>query len=169
MTPVNASNPTANSNPNSTAPATAPDLPARLLSTLSAATLTTSGYIHAQLYIDGYRYIHMVGVMFLLQAAASFALAALLLAGTVLRPSALIELGAAAAALGALAGFAASRTIGVFGFTEHGLQPAPQALISVLAEAATLALLAVSAARALRRTHPTADHSPRPTPTTAST
>lgn len=152
MTPINADDFTAEPEARAKTGGPATDLPTRILSALSAATLTTSGYIHAQLYIDGYRYIHMVGVMFLLQAAASFALAALLLAGTVLRPSVLIELGAGAAALGALAGFAASRTVGVFGFTEHGLQPAPQALISILAEAVTLALLAIAAARALRRT-----------------
>lgn len=118
---------------------------------LAAATLAVSGYIHAELYIDGYRFIHVVGVMFLLQAAASFALAALLLAGTVLRSPALLDLAAAGTAAGALAGFAASRTIGVFGFTEHGFQPAPKALISVLVEVATLGLLAVVAALALRR------------------
>jgi hypothetical protein len=118
---------------------------------LSAATLAASGYIHAQLYVDGYRFIHVVGVMFLLQAAASFALAALLLTGTVLRAPALVDLAAAGTAAGALAGFVASRTVGVFGFTEHGFQPAPKALISVLVEAATLALLAVVAVGALRR------------------
>jgi hypothetical protein len=123
----------------------------RALSGLSAVTLAASGYIHAQLYSDGYRYIHVVGLLFLLQAAASFALAVLLLAGTVLRAPALIRFAAAATAFGALAGFAASRTIGVFGFTERGLQPAPQALISVLVEIAALALLATAAVRALRR------------------
>lgn len=52
------------------------------------------------------------------------------------------RLAAIALAAGALIGFAASRTVGIFGFIERGLQPAPQALISVLAEVATLALLA---------------------------
>lgn len=127
------------------------DLPQRALRGLSAATLAASGYIHGQLYVDGYRFIHVVGVLFLLQAAASFALAALLLVGTVLRPPALVDLAAAGTAAGALAGFVASRTVGVFGFTEHGFQPAPKALISVLVEVATLALLAGVAARALRR------------------
>ncbi|WP_194891607.1 hypothetical protein [Catenulispora pinisilvae] len=104
----------------------------------AAVTLTISGYIHAQLYITGYRFIHVVGVLFLLQASASFALAALLLLDSPL----LLRLGAAGAAAGALGGFAASRTIGVFGFTEHGWQPSPQSLISVLVEVATLLLLA---------------------------
>jgi hypothetical protein len=123
----------------------------RVLSGLSAGALAASGYIHAQLYSDGYRYIHVVGTLFLLQAAASFALATLLLAGAVLRASVLIRFAAAATAFGALAGFVASRTIGVFGFTERGLQPAPQALISVLVEITALALLAGAAARALGR------------------
>lgn len=99
MTPIDADDLTVD---NVSTPTPTLDPPARILSGLSAATLTTSGYIHAQLYIDGYRYIHAVGVLFLLQAAASFALATLLLTGTFLRPSVLIELGAAAAALGAL-------------------------------------------------------------------
>ena len=103
----------------------------------SAATVVVSGYIHAQLYVSGYRFIHVVGVLFLLQASASFALAALVLAGGPL----LVRLAAAGAAAGALGGFAASRTVGVFGFTERGWQPAPQSLISVLVEVATLLLV----------------------------
>ncbi|MFJ1656242.1 hypothetical protein ACIOC2_33700, partial [Streptomyces sp. NPDC088337] len=37
------------------------------------------------------------------------------------------------------------------GFTEHGLQPAPQALLSILAETGTLLLLAIWQAVAFRR------------------
>ncbi|KOU34894.1 hypothetical protein [Streptomyces sp. WM6378] len=112
-----------------------------------AATLAASGYIHAQLYITGYRYIHVIGVMFLLQASASFAIAALLLIGD----PPLIRLAAAGAAAGALGGFAVSRTTGVFGFVERGLQPSPQSLISILVETATLLLLAPALIRTLRR------------------
>ena len=102
-----------------------------------AVLLAISGYIHAQLYVTGYRFLHVVGVLFLLQASASFALAALLpLGGPVL-----LRVAAAGAAAGALGGFAASRTIGVFGFTERGWQPAPQSLISVLVEVGTLLLI----------------------------
>jgi hypothetical protein len=124
------------------------DMPTRLLRVTSAVTIAASGYIHAQLYIDGYRYIHVIGAMFLLQAAASFALATILLTAVILRPSMLIDVLAAGTTVGALAGFVGSRTVGVFGFTEHGLQPAPQALTSVLVEIATLGLLAVVALRA---------------------
>lgn len=116
----------------------------RALVALAAGALAVSGFIHAQLYVDGYRFIHVVGVLFLLQAAASFALTALLLAGLLTRAPIWIHLGAAGAALGALAGFAASRTVGVFGFIEHGLQPAPQALLSVLTEVAAALALGLS-------------------------
>ncbi|MFE2093001.1 hypothetical protein [Streptomyces sp. NPDC059460] len=93
-------------------------LPALALRLVLAATLAASGYIHAQLYIDGYRFIHVIGPLFLLQAAAAFAVAALLLLAAPL----LLRIAAAAAiAIGALAGFATSRTIGLFGFTERGL------------------------------------------------
>lgn len=112
-----------------------------------AATLAASGYIHAQLYVDEYRFIHIVGPLFLLQASVSFAVAALLLIG--MPP--LMRVAAAGVALGALGGFAASRTVGVFGFTEHGLQPAPQALLSLLAETGTLLLLATWQATAAGR------------------
>ncbi|MER6078451.1 hypothetical protein [Streptomyces sp. NPDC001833] len=105
----------------------------------TAATLAAGGYVHALLYVDGYRFVHVVGPLFLLQASAAFALAVLLAAGT---PPLPLRAAAAGVALGALGGFAASRTVGVFGFTEHGLQPAPQAALSLLAETGTLLFLA---------------------------
>jgi hypothetical protein len=104
-----------------------------------AAALAVTGYVHADLYRHGYRVIHVVGPGFLLLAAGCFALAVLLLIGWPV----VLRLGAAALAGGALVGFAASRTVGVFGFTERGLQPAPQALLSLVAEVAVLALLVV--------------------------
>ena len=128
-----------------------PPAAARLLTAAAGATLAASGGVHAQLYLDGYRYVHVVGVLFLLQAAASFGVGALLLAGVFLAPPALIQLAAVGTALGALAGFVASRTIGVFGFIEHGLQPAPEALISILAECATVAALLGAGYLSVRR------------------
>ncbi|WP_405883540.1 hypothetical protein OG762_36405 [Streptomyces sp. NBC_01136] len=113
-----------------------------------AATLAASGYIHAQLYVDEYRFIHIIGPLFLLQASVAFAVAALLLIGT---PPLPLRAAAAGVALGALAGFSASRTVGVFGFTEHGLQPAPQAVLSLLAETGTLLLLAIYRATVTRQ------------------
>ncbi|MFF8950051.1 hypothetical protein ACF09I_14875 [Streptomyces sp. NPDC014940] len=115
-------------------------LPIPALRWTTAATLAAGGYVHAQLYVDEYRFIHIIGPLFLLQASASFALAALLLLGT---PPLLLRAAAAGVALGVLGGFTASRTVGVFGFTERGLQPAPQAILSLLAETGTLLLLAI--------------------------
>ncbi|MFB8031458.1 hypothetical protein ACFC5Z_00575 [Streptomyces sp. NPDC056004] len=125
-----------------------------------AATLAASEYIHTQLYIDGYRFIHVIGPLFLLQADAAFAVAALLLLAAPL----LLRIAAAAIAIGALAGFVASRTIGLFEFTERGLQPAPQTLLSLIAE--TLTLLTVVAWQAFevrrhRRTRPHHDATSR--------
>ncbi len=107
----------------------------------AAVAVAASGYVHADLYVHGYRSIRWVGALFLLQASASLAVAILL----ALTASALIRLGAAGVAAGALIGFALSRTVGVFGFTERGLQPAPQALLSLIAEVAALLLLAFTA------------------------
>ncbi|MET8847446.1 hypothetical protein [Amycolatopsis sp. NPDC004625] len=115
----------------------------------TAVCLALSGFLHAQLYVGGYRVIPVIGPAFLLQAAGSMAVALLLLAGGPL----LLRLAAAALAAGALAGFALSRTTGLFGFSERGFQPAPQALLSVLAEAAVLVLVGfvLHRARAARR------------------
>jgi hypothetical protein len=104
----------------------------------AAVTVAGSGYVHAKLYVDGYRFISHIGPMFLVQAAASFALAAILLVGGPL----LLQIAASGTALGALGGFVLSRTVGILGFTERGFQPQPDALLSVLSEIATLGLLA---------------------------
>jgi hypothetical protein len=104
----------------------------------TALATAVTGYVHANLYVDGgYRVIHVVGPAFLLLSSSAFAVAVLLLIGGSLVP----RLGAAAVAAGALGGFAMSRTIGVFGFTERGLQPAPQALISLISELGALVLV----------------------------
>ena len=107
---------------------------------VTAVLLALSGYIHADLYLHGYQVIPLVGPAFLLQASGSFAIAVLLLFGNALIP----RLAAAGLAVGALAGFVVSRTVGIGTFIEHGFDPAPQALISVLAEVAVLALLVVA-------------------------
>lgn len=105
-----------------------------------AVCLVVIGLVHEELYVDnGYRAIHVVGPSFLVAAAGSFAVAALLLVGDAL----IIRLLAAALAAGELVGFLASRTVGIAGFIETGLQPAPQALLSILAEAAVLLLVGI--------------------------
>ena len=119
---------------------------------LIAAATAVTGFVHANLYVDGgYRAIHVVGPSFLLLSSGAFAVAALLLVSG----SPVLRLGAAGVAAGALGGFVMSRTVGVFGFTERGLQPAPQALISLISELSALALLLcleVMVRRGVRRT-----------------
>ena len=102
-----------------------------------AFCLGVSGVIHAELYFHGYRAIPVIGPSFLWQASASIAVALLMLVGK----SLVLRLGAAALSAGALGGFVLSRTIGLFGFVERDWEPAPQALISVLAETVALVLL----------------------------
>jgi hypothetical protein len=45
---------------------------------------------------------------------------------------------------GALVAFALSRTVGLFGFTELGWNPSPQAAVSVIAEVLTVVFVAAS-------------------------
>jgi len=114
-------------------------LPAPVLRIGTAVCLATSGYVHAELYVHGYRTIPGIGPAFLLQASGSIAVALLLLIGAPL----ILRLAAAALTAGALGGFALSRTVGVFGFIERGLNPAPEALISIAVELAALLLLVI--------------------------
>jgi hypothetical protein len=107
------------------------------------ASLAASGVIHAYLYIHGYRDIPTVGPAFLLQGSVFCALAVLILAGG---PS-WLQLVAVIGAAGSLVAFALSRTVGLFGFIETGWQPAPYAVITVIAEVLTLLLVGTTALR----------------------
>jgi hypothetical protein len=102
--------------------------------------VAASGISHAYLYVHGYHHIPMIGPAFLVQAGVSFALALLIVIGG----PGWLQWAAAALASGALAAFALSRTVGLFGFSETGWQPSPHAAISVIAEALTVGLWAVS-------------------------
>jgi hypothetical protein len=104
-----------------------------------SATLAVSGVIHAYLYIHGYHYIPTVGPAFLLQASVFCALAVLILVGA---PDWLSWAGAALS-VGTLIAFALSRTVGLFGFNERGLQPSPYAAVSLITEVLTVAFVAV--------------------------
>jgi len=78
------------------------------------ALLAWIGYIHLHLWLEGYRHIATNGPLFLLDAVAGFALAAVLLAWP--RPLAgLLAAGYTAATLGALL---ISLSVGLFGFRE---------------------------------------------------
>jgi hypothetical protein len=103
-----------------------------------AASLTISAASHAYLYVHGYQHVPAIGTAFVAQASVSFAIALLILIGG----PGWLRWAAAALAGGSLVAFAASRTIGLFGFSERGWDPTPYAAVSVGAELLTVALWA---------------------------
>ncbi|HEX5144229.1 MAG TPA: hypothetical protein VFW21_10205 [Mycobacterium sp.] len=103
-----------------------------------SAALATSGIAHAYLYIHGYRQISTVGTAFLIQGSAFIALAILILLGGPIWLNWLAALGA----LGSLIAFGLSRTVGLFGFIEHGWEP-PYGPLTVIAQ--IIALVAIGA------------------------
>jgi hypothetical protein len=105
-----------------------------------ALSLAVSATSHAYLYIHGYHYIPTIGTGFLIQASVCFALALLIIIGG----PGWLQWVAAAVAGGSLVAFALSRTVGLFGFTEHGWEPSPHAVISVAAEVLTVVLWAAA-------------------------
>ena len=84
-----------------------------------SASLAVSGAIHVYLYVNGYRDIPIVGPGFLGQAIVFCVLALLILAGG---PDWLRWVAGVLSA-GALVAFALSRTVGLFGFAERGMEP----------------------------------------------
>ena len=111
-----------------------------------AVGLLAGAVSHAYLYVHGYQHIPFVGPGFLVLSSVSAALAVLIALGGPwwLRAAAF------AVSLGAVVAFILSRTVGVFGFVERGWQPAPNAVLSMVAEIVTAILCAV----ALRRRRP---------------
>jgi hypothetical protein len=103
-----------------------------------AASLAVSAADHAYLYIHGYQYIPTIGTAFLIQASVSFAVALLIVLGG----PGWLRWVAAAVAGGSLVAFTLSRTVGLFGFSERGWDPAPHAAIAVGAEVLTVLLWA---------------------------
>jgi hypothetical protein len=125
------------------------DPPIRSLGVATAALVATGGYVHFCLYRHGYRTIAKIGVGFELQVLTSAIVAIALLMGpqrvgrfahvTDRLAGTLSGLAAAGLATGTLAAFALTRTPGgLFNFRERGLQPAPQALIALVAEIGVL-------------------------------
>ena len=112
----------------------------RLTNLMIAATLLASAASHGYLYLHGYAHIPAIGPGFLALTSVYVALAVLIAVGG---PS-WLRLAALVGALGSLVAFVLSRTVGLQGFVERGWQPAPHALVSVLAEATTVVLCAWS-------------------------
>jgi hypothetical protein len=116
----------------------------------AGAALVVGGYVHFCLYRHGFRAIPTVGTGFLLQALASVAIAGALitrdrivrLGRVVVRSSLAVRLAGIAVSLGTLAAFGLSQTpMGIFNFRERGLEPAPQALVALLAEVTAVVML----------------------------
>lgn len=109
----------------------------------AAAAIALGGLIHLQLYFDGYRDFpnQNLGRSFILNGVASVVVACLLVA----RKDLLVRLAGAAILVGTLIAFVVSRTgDGIFGFAEQGLNPSPQAALTLVAEIVGLALLAAT-------------------------
>ena len=127
----------------------------RAFAIVTAALVAAGGYVHLCLYRHGYRTIPKIGVGFLLQVLTSAVVVVALLIGPhrVARIAGAVHLtdrwagiltglSAAALAAGTLVAFALTRTPGgLFNFQERGLQPAPQALIALVAESGVLVVL----------------------------
>jgi hypothetical protein len=87
----------------------------RIAAQLALALLVAAaGAVHLYLYFDYFHRVHVVGVLFLLNAAAG------LLIGTVLfvRPDSLVLLAALGYSVGTVVGFVVSTRWGLFGYHE---------------------------------------------------
>lgn len=105
------------------------------------------GWIHLQLWLDGYREIPVVGILFLLNAIGAVALAAALLVA----PGRLLSAAAMVTALftaGTLAGLVLSLTVGLFGVHESLQTPLVPATLTV--ESTGVLVLVATAILAIR-------------------
>jgi hypothetical protein len=80
----------------------------------TALLVAAAGALHLYLYFDYFHRVHVVGVLFLVNAAAGLAIGAVLLA----RRNVLIVLAAGGYAAGTLAAFVVSTRWGLFGYRE---------------------------------------------------
>ena len=118
------------------------------LRVLGALLLAGMGWIHLDLWQNGYRTISVIGPAFLLNTIAGFGLAALLL----VTPRPLLPWVAALGgltALGTLAGLLLATTVGLFGFVES--TAADLWWESLWVEIAAVVVMAALAALAARR------------------
>jgi hypothetical protein len=133
---------------------------ARVLASVGTAT---GSYVHLVLYRRSYHAIAHIGILFALDVVIGAGIAIALLT----RRERMVLVAALALDIGALGGFVLSRTVGLLGFKESGLQPSPEAAAALGAEGATLAVLAwaLLPARA-RRTAETSSTPQLPAPRT---
>ncbi len=109
-----------------------------------AGLLTATAAIHLDLYLTGYRTIHVIGWLFLGQVVAAFVLAAVVL----ITGSRLVAVAGAGFALSTLGGYVLSIYVGLFGFTEVRTTAGIVAgVIEVLGFAALAAFAALPSAK----------------------
>jgi predicted lipoprotein with Yx(FWY)xxD motif len=127
-----------------------------VLRVVGAGLLVTTGAIHLDLYLTGYRTIPTIGWLFLLQVIAAFGLGAIVLASG----SRLASAAGAGFALSTLGGYLLSLRIGLFGFREVRTAAGVVAGIIEVAAFAALAALALDSLTLRQPTWPTT-HSSR--------
>jgi len=120
----------------------------RILRIAAAVAILVSGLIHIDLYFDGYRAIPDIGRGFMLNAIASGVIA---VAVAVRREWFVRLAGIGLAASTLIAFFLSRRGDGLFDFREEGLNPSPQAALSLIVEIAAIVLLGLSFVPALAK------------------
>jgi hypothetical protein len=112
---------------------------------LAAATFVLAGgYIHFDLWRDGYRAIEYIGPLFVANAVVSV----LLVVALLLRPDARVVVAGVVFSVGSLIALGLSRTIGLLGFTERGWSDmAVQATTAEIGAIVAIALVAVARRR----------------------
>ena len=118
----------------------------RIMRLAAAALIVVGGIVHLKLYNDGYKDFpdHNLGRSFLLNAAASAVIAVAIAISRGLLPL----LAGLVLVDGTLLAFTLSRGPGIFGFTESGWNPSPEAAIALVSEiAAAVVLLVILAPR----------------------
>ena len=107
---------------------------------LAAGLLLIGGLVHLKLYEQSYKDISgNIGKAFLANVVASVVVAI----AVALRRDLIVRLAGIAVAGGTILAFIKSRNGGIFGFSESGLNPSPEALIALIVEIAAIVVLVV--------------------------
>ena len=116
----------------------------RIARVAAATFVLAGGYIHFDLWRDGYRAIEYIGPLFVANAVVS----ALLCVALLLRAGIRVALAGVAFSAGSLVALVLSRTTGLFGFTERGwTDMAVQATTAEIGAIVAIALVMVARSR----------------------
>ena len=107
---------------------------------LAAGFLLIGGLVHLKLYVQGYNDIPgNVGKAFL----ANVVVSVLVAIAVALRRDLIVRLAGIAVAGGTILAFIKSRHGGIFGFSEKGFNPSPEAVIALIVEIGAIVVLVV--------------------------